>query len=63
MLELTTYGASDYNLVTPLRLCKIGKLEVTQFFAPTTSGTISVFHRSALLNTSMLTAPDNLALV
>ena len=37
-----------------------GRLEVTQFSVPTTSGTASVIWRNALCNTSGLTAPGSL---
>ena len=39
-------------------LSKNGRLEVTQFSVPTTSGTVSVIRRDAKLNMFGLTAPD-----
>ena len=37
-----------------------GRLEVSQFSVPTTSGTVSVIQRDALCNKSRLTTPDSL---
>ena len=44
----------------PLGSSRNGRLEVTQFSVPTTSGTVSVIRRDAKRNTSGLTAPGSL---
>ena len=48
------------SLVMLLGSNRNGRLEVTRFSVPTTSGTVSVIQSNALCNTSVLTAPDSL---
>ena len=49
-----------YILAMLIGLIRNGRLEVTQFLVPTTSGTVSVIRRDAKCNTSLLTAPGSL---
>ena len=50
---------SDYDCILAMLLgsTRNGRLEVTRFSVPTTSGTVSVIRRDALCNTSGLSVP------
>ena len=53
---------NDYDCILAmlLRSSQNGRLEMTQFSVPTTSGTVSVIRRVAKCNTFGLTAPGSL---
>ena len=58
--QLSVTNDYHYILVMLLGSSRNGRLEVTQFSVPTTSGTVSVIRRDALWNTSWLAALGSL---
>ena len=59
---LIVIDATDYDCIFAMALGSSwnGRLEVTQFSVPATSGAVSVIWRDALRNTSRLAAPGSL---
>ena len=59
---LIVIDATDYDCILAMALGSSwnGRLEVTQFSVPATSGAVSVIWRDALRNTSRLAAPGSL---
>ena len=57
---LSVNSGCDFILVMVLELSTNGRLEVTWFSVPTTSGTVSVIQRDAKRNKLELTAPGSL---
>ena len=57
IIRLSVTSDYDYILAMLLGLSTNGKLKVTQFSVPITSGTVSIIRRDAKCNTSGLTAP------
>ena len=55
-----TIGCQPLMTMTASEQCCLGRLELTYFSIPTTSGTVSVIWMDALCNTSGLTALDSL---